>query len=209
MKKILMAVLLGFCFTGLMFAKSEKKLNWKEANYEVPAGDKTEASYFTPIEDGWAEFTSEKTGDDFSWVGPKEIYYGFEGALKYMTGPGLVGDSNGLGFVFDMMDNDYKYIKIKLNGDKKGSFYVGEKVSGSAKKIQDWTESDSINIGYREVNVIRVEANGKNKDIYINDVLVYTFENPKRNSGRVKYIAQIDKKGFLKYCCKFLKFQTK
>lgn len=207
MKKIFMAALLAF---GILGASFSQESSWIKSEYEVPVAKKGSGADLNPSNNGWAKFKSIVLSNDFVWEGPNEVYSGFEGALRYLMGPGLVEDSNGYGFVFDHQDSDnYYYIKLKIVEGIKGFFTLGKKVNADSIKILPWTECNVIKAEQNEVNLVKVEAKDGKKDIYINGTLVYTIEKPGKNCGHVKYLCQPDSRGSVIYVCKFLKFQTK
>lgn len=80
--------------------------------------------------------------------------------------------NNGYGMLFRVNDDRDDFYLFEISGD--GYVWIGRYRNGGSDEIQAivgdwWFESDAVNQGLNQLNVLRVEAEGANLIFYVND----------------------------------------
>lgn len=178
MKKLIMAGLLALAMLGSMFAAKPKVYTWVDANFKTTS-DNENGFKWEQLDDGWLRFAQSAHKNQIAFRGEDEYYKGFEGIAKVVS-----GDENSKAvFAFNFVDfNGYWRVYITAGGD----YNVEHVRSGKAEALIKDKIEGAVKAGFGQENKIRVEADGKDKKVYINDVLVHTIAKQGSSSGKIR-----------------------
>ncbi|MBQ0052637.1 MAG: hypothetical protein KBT11_11345 [Treponema sp.] len=198
--KFLAAAVLAFStLTGFATAKDKipEHFIWKEPKWKptVNASGTYEVWWRTQ-NDKWVKFhcSNDNNIGRQSWCSDHDTrkHYGFEGTVKKISG----NTSAGLGFTFSgEFTSEGKFIHgYTLFVNPNGFYNLREDEKGVQRIIQKWTKNPAIKTGLNAENVIKTQyTRAGNIEVYINNTLVNTIENPKFINGTVHFATQIHK----------------
>lgn len=135
-------------------------------------GQWTSVSGMWSVEDGECS-QSDDTLMRVSIAGEEWGDYMVQARMKRVSGWAWVG------LLFRVLDGNNFYLFGLRDG---GQYYIGKYVDGAWVKIQPWT---SIAVDIDVWNTLRIEAEGSNIRLWLNDNFVGSFSDDWRSSGKI------------------------